>query len=81
MTTLPVMALIMSGLLLLIPSYEHEQTTRLLVVSVVNTNTKKQITKKQTNTNTKTNNLDHEWCAPLIPLSEQTKRVVVVSVV
>ena len=41
---------------------------------------KKQITKK-TNTNTKTNNLDHEWCAPLIPLSEQTKRVVVVSVV
>ena len=41
---------------------------------------KKQITKK-TNTNTKTNNLDHEWCAPLIPLSEQTKRLVVVSVV
>ena len=81
MTTLPVMELIMSGLLLLIPSYEHEQTTRLLVVSVVNTNTKKQITKKQTNTNTKTNNLDHEWCAPLIPLSEQTKRLVVVSVV
>ena len=80
MTTLPVMALIMSGLLLLIPSYEHEQTTRLLVVSVVNTNTKNRLQKK-TNTNTKTNNLDHEWCAPLIPLSEQTKRLVVVSVI
>ena len=47
MTTLPVMELIMSGLLLLIPSYEHEQTTRLLVVSVVNTNTKNRLQKKQ----------------------------------
>ena len=78
---MPVMELIMSGLLLLIPSYKREKTRRLVVVSVVKTNTKKQITKEKTNTNTNTNNLDHEWCAPLIPLSEQTKRVAVVSVV